>query len=194
VRVNDLAEVLLATSLLLLCAAPTAMSRIGGFASPDDPLDPGALRLIRGRSLPDRFTRDIFTSPWRSAIATAHAMDLTAKPLPTLADLDPGAWAGQPFAAIDHMALQAWLADPLAGAPGGETLSQGKSRVGQWIDQVANGSGPLCAITHPMIIRAVLSHTLGFPLETTLAIDIAPLSQVLLSHNGKWRLQLLTSH
>jgi hypothetical protein len=35
---------------------------------------------------------------------------------------------------------------------------------------------------------------LGFPLETTLAIDIAPLSQVLLSHNGKWRLQLLTSH
>jgi broad specificity phosphatase PhoE len=192
--VNVLAEACLATSILLLCAAPTSMSRTGGFGVPAQGLDEPGLRAARGLRLPERFMHEVLCSPWRSAIQTAQAMGLAAQTTPALGDLDPGTWADRRFDTIDPAALAGWIADPLAGAPGGESLHAGKARVGAWLDRSAGASRPIAAVTHPMIVRAALSHALGFPLATTLAIDIAPLSRVTLSYNGKWRLQSLGPH
>jgi broad specificity phosphatase PhoE len=117
-----------------------------------------------------------------------------------IADIDPGRWQSMPFDRIDADdpgALQAWIADPLAGAPGGEAMTDAQMRIGLWLDEVAGLDKiagldrAVCAVTHPMMIRAALAHAIGIPARATLAIDIAPLSGALLSFNRMWRLQAL---
>ncbi len=70
-------------------------------------------------------------------------------------------------------------------------MHAGLARIAPLIDAISATEASACWVTHPMMIRAALSHMLGFPLATTLAIDLAPLSSALLSFNGKWRLQSL---
>lgn len=111
-----------------------------------------------------------------------------------LADIHPGRWGGLSFARImadDPGAFQAWIADPLPGAPGGESMADAQARIGQWLDDRANMDGAACAITHPMMIRAALAHAIGMTAQAALAIDVAPLSGALLSFNRTWRLQAL---
>lgn len=185
---------MLATSLLLLCAAATSSSRIGGFSAADEPVDDRSARDAAGCRLPARFEGRIVCSPWHAAVQTAQAMGLGATIEPALADMDAGRWAGRSFEAIETAepgALAAWLGDPTLGAPGGETMAAARRRVGIWIDEIAGSAAPLCAIGHPMIVRAALSHMLGFPLASTLGIDLAPLSRIRLSFNRVWRLQAL---
>ncbi len=90
--------------------------------------------------------------------------------------------------------LSGWLADPKSAAADGEAMATVQRRIGAWIDQMATQAQPVCAITHPMTMRAALAHTLGFPPATTLNIDIAPLSCIRLSFNRIWRLQGLETH
>lgn len=190
-------EVTLTTTLIMLCAASTPLSRHGGFPGPDAPLDESGLRDAAACRLPDRFARHIHCSPARAAAETAAGMGLAAQVEPALADLDHGRWSGRSFADIETAfpgALLSWLGDPAQAAPGGEALAGAQLRVGNWLDQIAGASQALCAVTHAMTIRAALAHALGFPLSTTLAIDVAPLSRTVLSFNGKWRLQSLGQH
>lgn len=189
-----LLEVPLATTLLLLCAAPTSLSRSGGFPGPDDALDEPGRHAAAACVLPARFAGDVLHAPSRAAAETAAAMALAARIEPALADIDHGTWSGRSFEAVasaDPAALPAWLADPLQGTPGGETMAQVQARIGHWLDAIAAVPGTPCALTHAMPIRAALAHALGIPLPATLAIDVAPLSRVMLSFNGRWRLQSL---
>jgi broad specificity phosphatase PhoE len=184
----------LATTLLFLCAGATRFSRCGGFASPGEGLDESGAREATGIMIPERFTQDACMSPWESTAQTAQALNLPTTIEPALADIYPGRWSGLSFEEIeasDPDALSQWLRDPTAGAPEGETMAAARTRIGGWMDRLAGSSRNLCAISHPMMIRAALSHALGFPLPTTLSIDIAPLSLTRLSFNGKWRLQSL---
>jgi broad specificity phosphatase PhoE len=64
-------------------------------------------------------------------------------------------------------------------------------RTSAWLDTMTARDGAFLAITHPMIMRALLAHALQLPLASTLAIDIAPLSAARLSFNRRWRLQSL---
>lgn len=191
-RRQRMSEATLLTTLMFLCAAPTPSSRRGGFPGPDDSVDERGLRDSAAYRLPSRFEGNVVRSSWRAAAETAEAIDRVASVDAVLAEIDHGRWAGSSFEEIEAAepgALSAWLADPTQGAPDGETMDDARQRIGVWLDKIAGASMSLCAISHPMIIRAALAHTLGFPLETTLAIDIAPLSRTLLSFNRKWRLQ-----
>jgi broad specificity phosphatase PhoE len=183
----------MATSLLLLCAASTGSSRTGEFSSPQEPLDARGERDAAAFRLPSRFVGAIHASPWRSAMQTAAPLG-EVMPEAAIADIDPGRWQSMPFDRIDADdpgALQAWIADPLAGAPGGEAMTDAQMRIGLWLDEVAGLDLAVCAVTHPMMIRAALAHAIGIPARATLAIDIAPLSGALLSFNRMWRLQAL---
>ena len=187
-------EVSLATSLLLVCAGTTASARTGGFPRPDEPLDEAGRRDARGLTLDARFRAHLARSPSRAAIETAAAIDVAAETVPALADVDHGRWAGRSFediAAAEPEALSRWIADPAEGAPDGESLHLAQRRIGEWLDAIATVDAPRSAITHAMTIRAALAHALSLPLPATLAIDIAPLSQLRLSFNGRWRLQAL---
>ncbi|MCW1429928.1 histidine phosphatase family protein [Novosphingobium sp. JCM 18896] len=185
-------EIPLATTLDLLCVAATPSSRTGGFAAPDEGLDEGGRRHAEKYRLEPRFRAEVLRGSARAAAETAQALGVTATIAPALDDADHGAWLGRSFAEIHAESperLAAWLADPLAGAPGGETMAAVQARVGAWLDGIAPGDRPVCAITHPMVVRAALAHALALPLRATLAIDIVPLARVRLSFNGMWRLQ-----
>ncbi len=182
---------MLATALVLLCAASTPMARRGGFCGPEETLDPAGTRAAASSPLPARFGGTVRCSPWRSARDTAEAMGLDAAVEPALADSDHGRWTGRAFDEIGEDAFAGWLVDPLRGAPGGEAMAQVQARIGAWLDHIAPASQAICAITHPMTIRAALAQALGLPPAATLAIDIAPLSRTVLSFNGRWRLQAL---
>lgn len=187
-------EVSLATTLLLLCAATTPLSRSGGFPGPDDALDEPGRRAAAACVLPVRFAGDVLHAPSRAAAETAATMGLAARIDPALADIDHGTWSGRSFDAIasaDTAALPAWLADPVQGTPDGETMAQVQARIGRWLNAIAAAPATSCAITHAMPIRAALAHALDIPLPATLAIDVAPLSRTVLSFNGRWRLQSL---
>lgn len=179
---------------MLLCVASTPLSRVGGFPGPDDALDEAGLKDAAACHLPSRFGACVMRSPARAAAETAKAISLVATTVAALADIDAGDWSGRSFHAIeaaDPGALPAWLDDPTRGTPGGETMVEARKRIAGWLDGIAAMPGPVCAITHPMTIRAVLAQALALPLPSTLAIDVAPLSQVMLSFAGKWRLQSL---
>jgi broad specificity phosphatase PhoE len=184
-----------ATRLTLLACAATASARTGGFATADEPVDEGGRRRAAAFRIdgprPDR----VVTSPALAAIATASQLGFAALPEPRLGDQGHGAWSGKSFDAVAAEAPGAfrdWLAAPDAGAPGGEPLAAVCERAGEWLDAQRDADAAVLAITHPMVVRALLSHALSIPLQATLDIDIAPLGSVGLSYNGRWRLQSLS--
>lgn len=184
----------MATTLLLICIAATSSSRAGRFPDPAEPLDAAGARDAAQMGLPNRFRAAAYRSPFRSAADTASAMALDAKEDVALADLSHGDWTGLSFAEVEAAepgALALWLSDPTRGTPGGETMEQARLRVGAWMNRVAALDHPVCAVTHPMIVRAALAHALDMPLRVTMAIDVAPLSRATLSFNRSWRLQSL---
>lgn len=194
--VNLSAEVILATRLRLLCCGGTAASRTAGFPRRDEPLDEGGQRLASARVLGGPVPAVAFVAPGPAACETASLMGVTAEIEPILADSDYGDWTGRSLTELqgsDPVGLARWLAEPALGAPGGETLGAVAARVRPWLDQIAETEGTVLAITHAAVIRAAIAHALGCPVETTLNIDIAPLSETLFSFNRRWRLQGLTA-
>lgn len=165
------------------------MSRAGGFPAPAEGLDDAGRRDAARCAVEPRFRSNVLVSPGRSARETAEAIGLPAREEPALADSDHGQWSGKSFAELPPAELALWLADPLAGTPGGEAMEAVRTRVGAWLGSIASDNGPICAITYATAIRAAVSHALDMPLRATLAIDIAPLSRTMLSFNGRWRLQ-----
>ncbi|WP_148648441.1 histidine phosphatase family protein [Sphingobium cupriresistens] len=196
-RRQHVLEVPLSTSLLLLCAASTPSSRVGGFPALDEGLDARGAHDAAACRLPPGFDNHVLCSPSRAAAQTAQAMGLDASVEVALVDMDAGRWSGRSFAdlfAAEPAALSDWIADPTQGTADGETMEAVRQRVGGWLDGIAQSPGCICAISHAMTIRAALAHALGFPLVTTPAIDIAPLSTVRLSFNRIWRLQAIAPH
>lgn len=170
---------------------------MGGFPEPDEALDARGARDAARYRLPPKLLGSVFRSPSHAAAQTAEAMGLSATTDAALADRDAGRWAGrsiEDILAAEPAALSEWLADPLCAAAEGEAMAAVQQRIGAWIDRIAAQAQPVCAITHPMTMRAALVHTLGFPPATTLNIDIAPLSSIRLSFNRIWRLQALDTN
>ncbi|CUS46734.1 Probable phosphoglycerate mutase [hydrothermal vent metagenome] len=187
-------EAHLATRLTLLCHAATTTTRVGGFADPAEPLDGGGLRTARAYRIPLPSPRHIATSPALAPRQTAEALGLDADIDTALSDIDHGQWAGRSLAeihALDPDGIAAWIADPAAGAPGGETMAAVGIRIAEWLTVQARREAPVLAITHPMVVRTTIAVALGIPLDGALRIDVAPLSMAVLSFNRVWRLQAL---
>jgi broad specificity phosphatase PhoE len=137
-----------------------------------------------------------YVAPDRAARETASLMGIAGDVEPLLADIDHGDWTGRSLVeleASDPVALAHWLAEPASGAPGGEALMAVAARIGPWLDRMAGTDTTVLAVTHAAVIRAAIANALGCSVETTLNVDIAPLSETLLSFNRRWRLQGLTS-
>lgn len=168
--------------------------REGGFPAIDEPVDEGGLRKAQGWRGPAPMPGRVMVSPMAAARQTADAIVMDATVEPALRDIDHGDWAGRSFADIhgtDPDGLARWLADPASGAPGGESLATLGVRVKGWIADRSDDGDDMLVITHPMVIRAILSVALDMPMATTLRIDIAPLTGVILSFNRLWRLQAI---
>jgi len=170
--------------------------REGGFPSVNEPLDRGGQQKAVDYPLSGPSPTQIFTSPALAARQTAVALGLQSNTDEALRDLDYGSWTGRSFAdihALEADALSQWISNPASGTPGGENMDSGVARAAIWLDTQSKAEAPILAVTHPMIIRAVIAAAIDIPIPAAMRIDIAPLSSVVLSFNRMWRLQTITS-
>ena len=170
--------------LTMICSGATAATRLASFPR-DEPLDPR--RVPKSPVRVARATR-ILTAPEQRARQTAAALAATVIVEPSLRDCDYGAWAGKSLAQVakeQPKGLAAWLSDPAAAPHGGESLAALFLRVTTFMDEALGGRGPTLAITHAAVIRAAVLHVLAAPFEAFWRIDVAPLSAIEFSSDGR---------
>lgn len=177
-----------AVQLTLICHGLTDAQRLGQLACPDDALVtlPSAAQWVAD------YTR-IVAAPEHRTLATADVLGDPILIEPALADCDLGCWQGLALKQLQREqpdALAQWLSDPCSAPHGGESLAQLSERVTAWLS-VFDSPGTTLAVTHPLVIRAVLGHLLDCPLAALQRIDVLPLAKLQLSFNGQWRLRLV---
>ncbi|GLO14817.1 hypothetical protein PPUJ20028_34000 [Pseudomonas putida] len=176
-----------AVRLTLICHALTQAQKTGRLHCTDDDILPLAHR-------PDAIlpgTR-VLTAPERRARATAAWLSGLAQVEPALADCDLGHWQGlalKQLQAEQPEALAQWLRDPASALHGGESFAALCQRLAAWL-AAFDRPGDWLAVTHPMVMRAVLVQVLGCPMSASQCIDVLPLSRLELSFTGQWRLRL----
>lgn len=103
---------------------------------------------------------------------------------PDLDEIDFGAWAGAGFDALEG--APEWLAwnrfRSFAPAPGGESMAAAQVRALGAVARLhrAYPDGELVAVSHCDVIKAVLAHFLGTPLDLFHRIEIGPASRSVL--------------
>jgi broad specificity phosphatase PhoE len=179
----------------LICQGTTAAIRAARFPA-DEPLDEAARRQLPGVGPPGDFDL-CWTSPARAAIETAAALGLKAAVEPQLRECDYGRWAGRSLVALregEPEALAQWLEDPAAAPHGGEALLGLTERVAAWLDGLAAKKGCFAAVSHASVIRAAALRALEVGPRSFWRMDVAPLSQSVLSGEaGRWRLVRLNA-
>lgn len=175
--------------LTLVCHAMTQAQKTGCMPKADDSILALAQPLLAiGPAV------QVLTAPERRACETAAwlSAQTQARVEPALADCDLGQWQGlslKQLQAQNPQALSEWLDNPASAPHGGESFAQLCQRVAAWL-AAFDTPGEWLAVTHPMVIRAVLVQLLGCPLSAHQRIDVLPLSRLELSFAGQWRLRL----
>ena len=136
-----------------------------------------------GKALAPRSPRAIHSSPRRRAVETAHAIASCVKAdihvVDALDEIDFGTWAGARFATLaEDAAWQNWnRARASAKPPGGETMVEVVERGVRHIDScTALDHGPFVFVSHGDVIRGLIAHYLGLPLDRMLSFDVGPAS------------------
>lgn len=176
-----------AVRLTLICHALTQAQKTGRLHRAED----GILPLTQQ---PDAIVpgMQVLTAPERRARETAAWLSGAVQIEPALADCDLGRWQGSSLKQLQTeqpQALAEWLQDPASGVHGGESFAALCQRVAAWL-AAFDRAGEWLAVTHPMVMRAVLVEVLGCPMHASQRIDVLPLSRLELSFTGQWRLRL----
>jgi broad specificity phosphatase PhoE len=187
---------MIAVRVTLIATAPTRNQRRTEFPA-DEPLDAAGERLARQAALRLQGDERVMIGPMVAARQTAEALGLQGTIAPALADGDYGRWAGASFeavAAAEPEAIAAWHSDDTVAPHGGESHHQIKERVGAFLDHVgATLTGHTIMVAQPAVIRAAIVHAIAGTPQSFWRIDIAPLSQTMLTRsNGRWRLRAIT--
>lgn len=158
---------------LLRHGEPAGGDRYRG--SVDDPLSPEGWRQMRAATPPPVPWQGILTSPLRRCaefaeeLARQHGIPLRVEE--DLREMSFGAWEGRTGAEIlaqDGERLRAFWQDPAGNPPpGGEPLDALTRRVaGVWERAVQEHARQhLLMVVHGGVIRALMSHLLGIPLQ-----------------------------
>jgi broad specificity phosphatase PhoE len=135
----------------------------------------------------------VYTSPLQRARETASyvadAHGLQPVDAGGLVELDFGEWAGSSIAALDG--LDDWydfnVLRSVTRAPGGELMLEAQARaVATVLELVGRHAGASFAVvTHADVIRAVLCHFLGMPMDNLLRLDVAPASTSTVAFDGR---------
>jgi len=117
----------------------------------------------------------------RTEFAAALLRSRTGHPrrdVPTLRELERGAWAGLALAALrekDPEAWEAWLRDPATTRPpGGESLQDLRARVLPALADLvrAHPDGTLALVSHGWVSRVVVCEALGLDLNAAPRLDV----------------------
>lgn len=138
---------------------------------------------------------EVLCSPAGAAIDSGTALAVTVEVDPALRDRDCGAWTGRSLASIAEAEpgrLAAWLDDPRAAAPDGESVLELIHRAAAWLATQASRDGHVVAITHPALIRAMLVAATEAPPSLWFRFDVGFGTRSLLTrHAGRWRIGLV---
>ncbi|MFK3817825.1 histidine phosphatase family protein [Pseudomonas sp. NPDC089407] len=176
-----------AIRLTLICHALTQAQKTGHLHRVDDGILP--LAQPPAVNLPGV---QLLTAPERRACETAAWLSDAVEVEPALADCDLGRWQGmalKQLQAEQPQALADWLQDPASAVHGGESFAALCKRMATWL-AAFDRPGEWLAVTHPLVMRAVLVQVLGCPMSAGQRIDVLPLSRLELSFTGQWRLRL----
>jgi broad specificity phosphatase PhoE len=161
----------------LVCHAGTSSGRDVAF--PDD--EPANVTVLSKATALGPLLQDasrLWTAPERRARETAAKLGSPSAIIPEVRDCDFGCWRGRRLIDIQgevpHL-LEAWTSNPAAAPHGGESTVDLLKRVGAWLDDYRE-TGHTVLVTHPMVIRAVVTHSLCAGPDAFRRIDIEPLS------------------
>jgi probable phosphoglycerate mutase len=141
------------------------------------------------RWLAPRTIAAVVSSPVRraqeTALPVAHRFGCQVTADDAFTEIDFAGWSGKRFQELaDDPAWQAWNRfRGTAGVPGGETMLAVQSRaLAALLKLAGNDDREIAIITHADVIKAILCHFLGVPLDLMGRLDISPgsISQVAL--------------
>ena len=126
----------------------------------------------------------VYSSPRERAYYTARAVaephELKVNVATGLDEIDFGDWTGLSFDALEgDPDWDEWnSARGSAKPPGGESMAQATERAVAQIEALAaeHPDQAIAAVSHCDIIRGVIAHYLGLPLDNLLRFDIDPAS------------------
>jgi probable phosphoglycerate mutase len=134
-----------------------------------------------GEALRRRGIATVFSSPVQRARETAEIIAEAAgaelREEPAFAEVDFGDWTGASFDALqDDLEWRAW--NTFRGAarpPGGELMLEVQARaVGSLLRiAAAHPGGEIAVVSHSDVIKSVLAHLLGSPLDLMRRIEIS---------------------
>ena len=175
-----------ATILLIRHAAHVELGRILSGRRPDVALSREGLEQaeILGDLLGTQPIAAVYSSPreraWYTARDIADPHGLAVSIAEGLDEVDFGSWAGMAFDALQaEPGWQAWNESrSTARCPGGETMAEAAARAVAAVEDIAaEAEGKtVAAVTHCDIIRGILAHYLGLPLDHLLRFDVDPAS------------------
>jgi broad specificity phosphatase PhoE len=124
----------------------------------------------------------VYSSPLQRAIETAAPVaashDLELETRDALGDLDFGEWTGRSFEELG--ALPEWRAFNEARAssraPGGERMDEVERRAVAEVESIhdRHPGAAVAVVSHADVIRAVLLHYLGIPIDLYARLEIDP--------------------
>lgn len=176
-----------AVRLTLICHALTQAQKSGRLHNAEDGILP-----LGQQPFADLSGVPVLTTPERRAFETAAWFSGPVQVEPALADCDLGRWQGLTLKQLQteqSQALTEWLQDPASDVHGGESFAVLCQRIAAWL-AAFNRPGEWLAVTHPMVMRAVLVQVLGCPMSASQRVDVLPLSRLELSFTEQWRLRL----
>jgi probable phosphomutase (TIGR03848 family) len=126
----------------------------------------------------------VYASPiertWETALEVAAFHGLSPIADDGLLEVDYGSWSGRTLKSL--YPLKAWKVVQHTPSrmrfPGGETLIDAQTRAVTTIERLAaaHRRGTVAAVTHADVIKAVVAHHLGTPLDLFQRIGVAPAS------------------
>jgi probable phosphoglycerate mutase len=134
----------------------------------DVPLSPAGREQVAAWRLPSALAHaHIVASPLVRARETARLLAGAEPEVEAdLIEMDWGRWEGETFASLratlgaDYAAVEALGID--FRPPGGESPRDVQGRVLGWFERIATQPGPVLAVTHKGVLRAVLAAVTGW--------------------------------
>jgi broad specificity phosphatase PhoE len=135
----------------------------------------------------------VYSSPreraWYTARDIAEPHEIDVQVVDALDEIDFGDWSGARFTDLEgDEDWQRWNESRgSARCPGGESMIEAVARARDSLEQIATAHDgeTVVAVTHCDIIRGILAHYLGMPLDNVLRFDIDPASLSTLEL-GRW--------
>ncbi len=113
-----------------------------------------------------------------TALPIAAELGLAVDTVPALDEINFGEWQGQDFdVLVNDPHWQFWNAERAAArAPGGESMREVQARVLGHLERmrILHPGRSLVLVSHGDVIKAVLLHVLGAPLDAYARIEVAP--------------------